>query len=558
MMLAAQLRSWLPRILLALAGVAAVALTTLNGWTWRLDAWFYDRLLSRLDQPVDDRIVLVVVDDKSLSALGRWPWSRGVHAELVQKLSEAQPQGIAFDVMFSEPARDDAAGDTALAHAMQRAGRVVLPVAAEPSHPDGTLIEVLPMSSLIDASAALGHVEIEVDPDGVARQAYLYAGLGSALWPTLALALRNLDPDERDGPLPGLRRPLDDSPESPYLWTRDYRILVPYSFSERFQQASYIDVLRGELDPSLFRDRWILVGVIASGTLREILVPGWSDNNRIPAVEYHAHVLNALLRDDAIIPLTAGQQLALGVVLVLVPYMVYRPRHRIRRAWVALAAACLATLCVCLLLLHVGRIWFAPMAALLVIFGSYLVWALSNWRQSRRLASSDGLTRLANRHIFDLTMERELLAARRSNRPLSLLLIDVDHFKSYNDHYGHQAGDTLLRRIAETILMWARRPRDLAARYGGDELALILPECSAHAANSIARTILDDVRAMAIPHAHSPTADHVTLSIGIATYYPILEGHDVDLLRRADAALYRAKREGRNRVQPSSSASPAD
>src|SRR5690606_11562954 len=102
-------------------------------------------------------------------------------------------------------------------------------------------------------------------------------------------------------------------------------------------------------------------------------------------------------------------------------------------------------------------------------------------------------------------------------------------------------GDAVLQKVAETMLVWARRPRDLAARYGGDELALILPESSTDAATTIARTMLDDVRALALPHAHSPAAPHVTLSIGIATCYPILEGHDIDLLRRADAALYRAK-----------------
>src|SRR5690606_12309251 len=117
--------------------------------------------------------------------------------------------------------------------------------------------------ALVNASAGLGHVEIDTDADGVAREAYLHAGLGSAHWPALALALRNLDPIERGkGQLPGLRSPeFDDTPDSPYLWKRDHRILVPYARIGGFQQVSYIDVLRGELPTSLFADRWILVGV---------------------------------------------------------------------------------------------------------------------------------------------------------------------------------------------------------------------------------------------------------------------------------------------------------
>lgn len=551
-------RVWLSRVALGIAAAACVAAMTLRDATRPLDAWIYDHLLGTLEQPADDRIVLVMVDDKSLAALGRWPWSRGVHAQLLEALSPARPRGIAFDVLFSEPSHDDAAGDAALAEAMRQSGRVVSPVAAEPSQPDGTLIEVLPLPGLIDASASLGHVEIDADPDGIARHAYLYAGLGSAHWPAMALALRDIDPQwRREGALPGLRNPRADIVASPYLWVRDYRILVPFAGRGGFQQASYIDVLRGELDPALFRDRWVLVGVSATGVQREVLVPDTGGGNRMPGVEYHAHLLNALLRGDAIVPLGTAPQLVLAILLALLPLLLYRARHRFRRPWVAVVAGMFATLATTAVLLHFGRLWFAPMPSLLAIAALYVVWLAQRWRLSHRLASSDGLTRLANRHMFDLTLERELASSRRSSRPLSLLLVDVDHFKPYNDHYGHQAGDAVLRRVADTLLVWTRRPRDLAARYGGDELALVLPESSAHAATTIAQTILDDVRAMAIPHAQSPVAPHVTLSIGIATYYPILEGHDVDVLKRADAALYRAKREGRNRLHSSSGSTPA-
>ncbi|MCW5580518.1 MAG: diguanylate cyclase [Luteimonas sp.] len=543
----------LPRILAGLGAAAAVTLLTLQGLTWRVDAWIYDRLLAATPQPVDERIVLVVVDDASLAALGRWPWSRGVHADLVRRLDAAGVRGIAFDVMFAEPNRDDAAGDDALANAMRVSGKVVLPVMAEPSQPDGTLIEVLPMTPMIDASAALGHVEIDIDLDGVARSSYLYAGLGSAHWPSLALALRNQHAGtRRSASLPGLRQQQSAESPSPYLWNRDYRILVPYANRTGFQRASYIDVLRGEVPDALLRDRWILVGVTAGGNARDVLVPGRGREQPVPGLEYHANVLNALLLDRAILPLTPGQQLLPGILLALLPLLLYRARHPWRTAWMAAGIAAVSTLAASAGLLAAGRQWFAPTATLLVIGLGCLGWLLLRLRRSQRQASSDGLTRLSNRHVFDLGLERELAAARRSNRPLSLLLVDVDHFKGYNDAHGHQAGDEVLRRVAETLLSWARRPRDLAARYGGDELALVLPECSANAATTIAQAILDDVRALRIPHPESEVAPFVTLSIGVATYYPILEAHDVDLLKRADAALYRAKHEGRNRSHCSS------
>ena len=269
-------------------------------------------------------------------------------------------------------------------------------------------------------------------------------------------------------------------------------------------------------------------------------------------MEYHANLLNVLQQEAAITPLPPLQQLLLGAGLLLLPLVLYRERARVRRGWVVALLTMLAALLVCVLLLRSGQLWFAPAPTILVVLVVYLVFATLQFSRSQRLASSDGLTRLANRHMFDATLERELNAARRSNRPLSLLLVDVDHFKAFNDTYGHQAGDDILRHIANILLGWTRRPRDLAARYGGDELALILPESSANAAMAIAESILADVRQLKIAHARSDTAATVSVSIGIATYYPILEGHEVDLIKRADAALYRAKREGRDRAHCSS------
>jgi len=551
----ALLRELVAKSLVGLCAAAAVAALTVGTLTWRFDAWLYDRLLALDAPPADDAIVMVVVDDASLSALGRWPWSRGVHAQLVQQLDAAGVRGIGFDVLFSEADDNDPAGDAALAAAVRRSGKVALPMLAEASPPDGTLIEVLPMASLIDASAALGHVEVDVDRDGVARSTYLYAGLGSAHWPSLALALRNLHaPTRHSASLPGQRNPESTEQPSPYLWNRDYRILIPYVDRPAFQRVSYIDVLRGTIPAQLLRDRWILVGVTAAGIGRDVLAPGRGREPSISGVEYHANVLNTLLLDRAITPLAAARQLLLGIALALLPLLLHRSHHAWRGASLAVAASALLTLAASALLLAQARLWFAPTATLAVLAAGGLLWLLLRLHRSQRLAKSDSLTRLGNRHLFDLTLGRELASAHRSNRPVSLLLVDIDNFKRYNDAEGHQGGDEVLRVVGDTLLGRARRPRDLAARYGGDELALVLPECPASAATAIAQSVLDDVRALRIPHPDSDVARFVTLSIGVATYYPILESHDVDLIKRADAALYRAKREGRNRVHCSSSA----
>ncbi|HRN61068.1 MAG TPA: CHASE2 domain-containing protein [Luteimonas sp.] len=551
----ALLRALAEKVGIALAMAAAVAALTLWAVTWRTDAWLFDRL-QRLEAPAaSDDIVVVAIDDASLGEIGRWPWPRDVHAQLIRRLDAAGVRGIGFDVLFAEPDRDHPEADAALVDAIRASGKVVLPVLAEASPRDGTLIEVLPIGPLIGASAGLGHVEIDLDPDGVARSAHLYAGLGSAHWPALALALRNLHaPTRRDAPLPGLRNPGSAEAPSPYLWSRDYRILLPRPDPDNLQRASYVDVLQGRIPDALLRDRWILVGATAAGMGHDILVPGRGRERPISGVEYHASVLDTLLLDRAVTPLPPARQLLLGVALALLPLLVHRPRHAWRRPWLALTVAALATLAASTMLLAQARLWFAPSATLAVLAAAGLGAWLLQGVLSRRRARLERMGRVGDRRVFEMTLDRELASARRSNRPLSLLLLELDDFQGYAEAQGERAADALLRVTAETLVRHARRPRDLPARLDGEGFALLLPECSASAATAIAQSILDDLRARAIPHPDSSTGSCATASIGVANYYPILELHEVDLVKRAEAALFRAQREGRDRAHCSSAA----
>ncbi|MEW6706966.1 MAG: diguanylate cyclase [Pseudomonadota bacterium] len=166
-----------------------------------------------------------------------------------------------------------------------------------------------------------------------------------------------------------------------------------------------------------------------------------------------------------------------------------------------------------------------------------------------RLSETDALTGLANRRLFDRRLAEEWAHAAQRGTPLSLLMIDVDHFKRFNDRHGHQEGDACLREVAQILHDCALRAGDLVARYGGEEFAVLLPQTGGEDAARIAQRCLDAVDAAAIPHGDSPTAGHVTLSIGVA----VAQGDDPasdarTLLRSADAALYRAKRHGRHRA----------
>ncbi|WP_234421655.1 diguanylate cyclase [Parazoarcus communis] len=160
----------------------------------------------------------------------------------------------------------------------------------------------------------------------------------------------------------------------------------------------------------------------------------------------------------------------------------------------------------------------------------------------------DGLTGIANRRRFDEAIQTEWRSCRRGGLPLTLFMIDIDHFKQYNDRYGHQEGDACLRRVATAVRLQLGRPHDLAARYGGEEFVCLLPECDLEAGRVKAEEVCAAVEALAIPHAGSATAAVVTVSVGVASAFP-QDGSGAEILvAAADAALYQAKSSGRNRV----------
>jgi diguanylate cyclase (GGDEF)-like protein/hemerythrin-like metal-binding protein len=164
----------------------------------------------------------------------------------------------------------------------------------------------------------------------------------------------------------------------------------------------------------------------------------------------------------------------------------------------------------------------------------------------RSIAFMDGLTAIASRRRFDEAFAMEWRRAQRTQVPLSLIMGDIDYFKAYNDHYGHPAGDACLKAVAATFQRQINRPGDLAARYGGEEMVCLLPNTSLEGACEVARRIQVDLTAQAIPHAASPVASFVTLSLGVATAIPGGDGDKTKLLALADHHLYAAKRAGRN------------
>jgi len=220
-----------------------------------------------------------------------------------------------------------------------------------------------------------------------------------------------------------------------------------------------------------------------------------------------------------------------------------------------------------LLVGFVGIGWYLGVSSDHLIFASSVVFATTlmsvlsavrmerlvraNFIENRLLndiAERDGLSGLYNRRMFDNLTSRLWLQAQRNHEALQIILVDIDHFKAYNDLYGHQAGDSCIRRVASIIARAAKRPFDFCARYGGEEFVLVLYAPSGSDSTALPEQIRRDTMALNIPHTHSDANGILTVSIGSATGQPDTKRSLAGLIQRADEALYRAKQLGRNRV----------
>ena len=170
-------------------------------------------------------------------------------------------------------------------------------------------------------------------------------------------------------------------------------------------------------------------------------------------------------------------------------------------------------------------------------------------RTLEKLSSLDSLTGLANRRIFDNTLKKEWYRATRGGKFISLIMIDIDCFKLYNDHYGHQGGDSCLKKVANGLCSAIHRESDLLARYGGEEFSVILPDTDLNGAVKVAEEMLQAVKALRIEHPKSKVSDFISISIGVSAMVPQKKTEPEILVAAADQALYKAKEDGRDQVK---------
>ncbi|RON34966.1 ATPase [Pseudomonas frederiksbergensis] len=332
----------------------------------------YDNLRRLSPLPVDPRILIVTIDDYSLQQLGQWPWSRAMHAQLLDRLSAANVKGVLFDVIFSEP-DSHPANDQLLAQAVCRAGNVFVPLLREGVARYGQpLGEIEPVAALSHCAKGVGHINAEADADGIVRSVYLSEGPAQKTRPQLAwLLYEETLTDKGNVPMPGT--PALSSAQG---WQRAHEIRIPFIHSDAgFPTVPYVSVLRGEVPPELLRDRLILIGSTAAGLGDRYVTPQSASLGTTPGVEIQANILNGLLQQRNIVVLDQRLAALLSVMIVgeLLGLLLVRPR---RALWLTLGAMT-AALLGSGVLLRLGW-WWSPAASLIGMMLGYLIW---NWRR---------------------------------------------------------------------------------------------------------------------------------------------------------------------------------
>ncbi len=334
----------------------------------------YDAFV-RLDSHVAaDDIVIVAVDEKSILSLGRWPWSRRYHAALINELGESGAKAIGLSIIFSEPDIAHPEDDNLLEHAIRTNGRVILPVVSNSLRFNQSASETVPIQRFIDAAASLGHVDIELDGDGIARSVFLYARSGETTWSSFGLAMK----DFVDGVTPKPAEDQQNNQQNSRQWIKMKRMLIPYVGQPgSIKHISYIDVIEGRVSADLLKDKFVIVGVTAVGMGSYLATPVSQGGNLMPGVEVNANILSAVKSGNGIYPMPRTWVFILAGVLTLLPVFVY-PSMTPRAALVAMISMIALTLVISFVLLSKYKFWFPSAPVLLSVAFSYPLWS---WRR---------------------------------------------------------------------------------------------------------------------------------------------------------------------------------
>jgi CHASE2 domain-containing sensor protein/two-component sensor histidine kinase len=331
----------------------------------------YGQRVSTTAPPED--VVIIAIDQESLAQLGRWPWSRQVHAELLQRLNPEQPAVIGLDVIFAEPEQTNSNADTLLAQALAKSGKVVLPVLLETVRMNGQVIETLPLPKLMQHAADVGRVHAVLDEDSIARSVYLHEGIGAPVWQLFSQAVLNVATQQATQN--NFTSKADSNPYS--LVRQDQRRINFLGPSSHFNSISYVQVLNGEFPQNAFKDKIVLIGATALGMNDLLTTPVSGLSTPMAGVEFHANVLQSIRTNKLIQLIPVKISLIILLVLSVMP-LLWMPKSSALIGFLTTLLFMSLIVLMASLMPKLWGVWLPPSAALVSLLLAYPIWS---WRK---------------------------------------------------------------------------------------------------------------------------------------------------------------------------------
>jgi CHASE2 domain-containing sensor protein/two-component sensor histidine kinase len=348
----------------------------LSGLLNRVDDLIYDLGQRLIVSPPPDDVIIVAIDQESLSQLGRWPWSRDIHAQLLQRLNAEKPSAIGFDIIFAEPEQDNPQADQSLARAIADASNVVLPVLLESVRENGQIIETLPLPLFMQSAADIGRVHAVLDADSIARAVYLHEGIGTPVWQLFSQAVLNTI--KRQPTKNNFNLNNDTNAVNAYtLIQKDKRRINFSGPPGHFNHISYVQVLNGEFLPETFKNKIVLVGATALGMNDLLTTPVSGLSTPMTGVEFHANVFTSLRNNTLIRTVPLWFSSIMILIISLMP-LLWMPKITALNSFISTIMFMILITMIAGFLPKLTGIWVPPAAALLTLLLAYPIWS---WRK---------------------------------------------------------------------------------------------------------------------------------------------------------------------------------
>lgn len=532
-------------------------------------------------------IVIVAIDDGSyeyiLDKYGEWPISRDIYAKIIDRIEKNNPKAIVFDLMFIKSFKTNPTADTILANTMAKYNNIYTAINFDnQSYEVRTPIE-LPerlavnvdnqsnvdfrrnfgftncrsiISKILETKTKVGMININRSEDGIIRKVPVFAYYNNHYYPHLTLSVGNdlINNSKTDFVIDSGANLLLGDKKIPLTSTGE-AVLNWYGPSlETYKNIPFHKLIKsienGTMNDGFdFKDKIVFIGTTASSLFDTKSVP---IDKIYPGVEIHATYMNNLL-DNSFVKQTTPFVNAIIIVLLalVVSFIVFKSTSAIfaTTSTVLLASAYYLASYYILKFFNLWIPVIVPLFVILITFAiSYLTKYLiksKDFEHQYKLATTDGLTELYNHRYFQDTLRKQIDSSKRYEQKFSLIILDIDFFKKFNDQYGHQTGDEVLRTVSN-ILKKNTRTTDYVCRYGGEEMSIILPQTSKTEALINAQRICDAVANTPLKISNNKEVN-ITISLGVSTF-PENGESPQKLIEYADQALYNAKENGRNQV----------